>query len=86
MYTSSSTIRTKVLEIIRAYRGLTVLGSQIKIESLNQSGDAYTVKGEYSDRGFMGEVFEEGTYEIKLSARDLNPISVNIIPRNKRPV
>lgn len=74
----------KVLEIIRAYRGLSVLGTQVKIESLDQSGDAYTVKGEYSDRGFMGDVFEKGVFKIKLSGQNLNPTSVSITPSNKR--
>lgn len=83
LYLPTSSVRNKVLEIIRTYRNLSVLGTEIKIETLNKSGDVYMVRGEYSDRGFL-QSYEQGTFEITLDAKDLKPIAVKISPVKNR--
>lgn len=57
------------------------MGTEVKIETLNRSGNVYTVTGEYSDRGFL-QYYEQGTFEITLDAKDLKPISVKISSRH----
>ena len=59
-----------------------MLGTSIRIETLSQSAGVYTVKGDYTDRGLF-DVYESGTFEIKLNAKDLTPLEVIIHP-NKR--
>lgn len=83
MYVPTPTVRNKALEIVRTYRNLTMLGTSIRIETLNQSAGVYTVKGDYADRRLF-DVYESGTFEIKLNAKDLIPLEVIIHPNKKQ--
>lgn len=80
MYSSSSAVKNKILEVVRTYRNLSVLGTQVKIESLKEKGSVYLAKGEYVDSGFL-QAYEQGTFEISLSAKDLRPVAVSIHPK-----
>jgi len=83
LYVPTPTVRNKVLEIVRTFRNLTMMGTSIRIETLSQSGGVYTAKGDYVDRGFFN-VYESGTFEIKLNSKDLTPLDVKIIPNKKQ--
>lgn len=60
-----------------------MLGTSIRIETLGQSAGVYTVKGDYADRGLF-DAYESGTFEIRLNAKDLTPLEVNIRPNKKQ--
>ena len=85
---SESSIKSKIIEIIRTFRSLAFLTtSDVKINELNElkeSSNSYEIHGEYTHRAlYTNDTNETGTFVIVLD-KNLQPKNVKITPQKQQ--
>lgn len=77
-------IKKRVIKVIEEFRGLfPLLPSQVKIDFLEKKDEGYILRGNYRYPGILGNVIEEGDFEVELD-NNLNPVKVKITPRKSQ--
>jgi|GEM_PF-6827614 hypothetical protein len=60
-------IKKVLVDLIKEARGLpTLIGSEVKIKSIEKIEKGYKATGSYEYRSFLGQLIEKGTFEVTL--------------------